>query len=87
MRIREQARWYAFLSGILFLTVSTYLRVKFIFESANIAGSLLLVSMILAALTLFFGLLSLPRWQAWIALAISGYALYWLFFSRHYGLS
>ena len=87
IRIRDQAKWYALVSGTLFLTVSTYLRVKFIFESANIAGALLMASMILAALTLLFGLLALPRWQAWIALAISAYALYWLFFTRLYGIS
>jgi hypothetical protein len=41
-----------------------------------------MAAIILAVLTLLFGLLSLPRWQAWIALAVSGYAFYLLFFTR-----
>jgi hypothetical protein len=87
MLLKEQAKWYVLASGALFLLVSTYLRVKFVFESGNLAGALLLVSMILAVLTFVFGLLSLPRWQSWVAFAISGYALYWLFFTRLYALS
>lgn len=85
--LKERAKWYALVSGGLFLTVSTYLRVKFVFESGNFAGALLLTSMILAALTFLFGLLSVPRWQAWIAFAIFSYALYWLFFTRLYAIS
>ena len=69
------------------LAVSTYLRVKFVFESGNVAGALVLVSITLVALTLLFGLLSLPRWQGWIALAVVAYGLYWLFFTRFYGVS
>jgi hypothetical protein len=83
-QIREQAKWYVLLSGLLFLAVSTYLRVKFGFESGNVAGALLLASMILAGITLLLGLFSLPRWQAWLSLAICAYALYWLLFTRPY---
>lgn len=85
--IKDWAPWCGLVTGGLFLLGSTYMRVKFVFDSGNIAGALLMVLIILAVLTLFFGLLSLPRWQAWIALAASGYAFYLLVFTRLYGIS
>jgi hypothetical protein len=71
----------------LFLMITTYLRVKFVFDSGEVAGALLMISIFLAILTLLFGLLSLPRWQAWTALVVSGYAFYLLVFTRLYGIS
>jgi len=54
------------------------MRTKFIFDSGNVGGALLLLALVAAGVTLVLGLLSLPRWQSFVALAISGYALYWL---------
>lgn len=65
-------------TGFLFLVVSTYMRMKFVFESGNTAGLLMFVAMIAALLTLIFGLAAIPRWQSFVALAICGYAIYWL---------
>ena len=86
LKAKEQAKWYTLIGGTLFVTVSSYLRVKFVFESGQFAGALLLASMTFAALTLLFGLLSFPRWQAWLGFAIVAYAVYWLFFTRLYAL-
>ena len=85
--IRDGAKWYGLGTGALFLIISTYMRLKFVFDSGTFAGALLMALIILAVLTLLFGLLSLPRWQAWIALAVSGYAVYLLCFTRLYGIS
>lgn len=84
--IRDGAKWYGLATGILFLLLSTYVRTKFVFDSGNFAGALLMALIILAVLTLLFGLWSLPKWQAWIALAVSGYACYLLCFTRLYGV-
>lgn len=83
---RDGAKWYGLATGVLFLIITTYMRVKFVFDSGNFAGALLLAAIMLAILTLLFGLLSLPRWQAWIALAVSSYAIYILCFTRLYGI-
>ena len=85
--IKDAAKWYALATAALFLIITTYMRVKFVFDSGNFAGGLLLASIILAFLTLLFGLLSLPRWQAWTALIVAGYAFYMLVFTRLYGIS
>jgi hypothetical protein len=85
--IKDGAKWYGLVTGALFLIITTYMRVKFVFDSGNFAGALLMTSIVLAILTLLFGLLSLPRWQAWTALIVSGYAFYLLFFTRLYGIS
>ena len=82
LKLREQARWYALSAGMMFIIVNLYVRMKFVFEPGPTPGTLLIFSIFLAILTLAFGLLSIPRWQSWIALAIFCYALYWVFFTR-----
>jgi hypothetical protein len=84
--LKDGAKWYGLATGVLFLILSTYMRVKFVFDSGDFAGALLMVLIGLAVLTLLFGVLSLPRWQSWIALAVSGYAFYLLLFTRLYGI-
>ncbi len=75
---REKSKWWCLVSGFVFIAVSTYMRMKFIFESGNTGGALLLLALITASVTLVLGLVSLPRWQSFVASAISGYALFWL---------
>jgi hypothetical protein len=84
---KEAVKWYGLATGGLFLIITTYMRVKFVFDSGNFAGTLLLLSVVLAMLTFLLGLLSLPRWQAWTALLVSGYAFYLLCFTPLYGVS
>jgi hypothetical protein len=85
--LKEKAKWWGLASGALFLVISAYMQKKFIFDSGNTAGLLLLVAMIAAVITLVLGILSLPKWQGFVALAIAAYAIYWLSFGRPYGLA
>ena len=87
MALREKARWLSQITGVIFLLIHAYIRGKFIFESGNAAGMLLLISMVAALLTLVFGILSLPRWQGFVALGITAYAFYWFFFCRLYAIT
>jgi len=80
------AKWYGLVCAALSLIVTTYMRVKFVFDSGELAGALLAVCIVLAILTFVFALLSLPRWQGWTALIVSGYAFYLLVFTRLYGI-
>ena len=84
---RNKARWLSLIAGAVFLGIHFYMRHKFIFEDGNAAGRLLLISMIAALLTFVFGLFALPRWQAFIALAISVYAGYWFAYGPLYAIS
>jgi hypothetical protein len=84
VRIKAGAKWYALVSSVLFVTVSTFIRVKYIFESGFIEGVLLYSSLGLAIITLLFGLLALPKWQSWVSLAIFCYAVYWICFTTPY---
>jgi len=81
-QVGEKTKWWGLMCGAIFLVVSSYMRWKFVFEPGPTAGVLLIFSMFLAVLTLAFGLLSTPKWQSWIALAVFCYALYWVFFTR-----
>lgn len=85
--LKEIAKWFGLVSGGVFLFISIYMQRKFIFESGNTAGLLLLIAMIAAGATLLAGILSLPRWQGFVALAISAYAMYWLVFGKLYALA
>jgi hypothetical protein len=77
MELRDKIKWLGIVSGTLFIIISTYLRVKFVFESGSVADFLYLSASLAALLTLILGLLSLPRWQSFVALTIFVYALYW----------
>ena len=78
MLVKDKVKWYGVISGWVFLAVSTYVSVKHVFWDSSAARSLQHLAAVAALLTLIFGLLSLPRWQSFFALAVVGYALYWL---------
>lgn len=84
---KAKAKWWCLASGALFLVISGYMQKKFIFESGTTAGRFLLVAMIAALFTLVLGIVSLPRWQGFVALVIAAYATYWLAFGIPYGLA
>ncbi len=75
--VRDKIKWYGVVSGGVFIAISTYLNVKWEFESGKVAGRLALIAILAATATLILGLLSLPRWQSFFALAVFVYALYW----------
>ena len=85
--LREKSKWWCLVSGTVFIAISSYMRMKFIFDSGNNAGALLLLALFAASFTLALGLLSLPRWQSFVALAICGYAMYWFFSVPIYAIS
>ena len=77
MELKDRVKWYAVVSAGLFLASSTYLHVKWVFEFGNVAGGLASLATLSALTTLVLGLLSLPRWQSYFALAVFAYSIYW----------
>jgi len=77
-QVREKTKWWGLMCGAIFLVISSYMGWKFVFESGNAAGMLLLIALIAALLAFIFGILSIPRWQGVVAVAIVVYAVYWL---------
>ena len=69
------------------LVIVVFLRSKFIFESGNTAGMLVLVAIITTLLTLIFGIASLPRWQGFVSLTIFIVVAYYILFERLYGIA
>ena len=74
-------------NAVLSLIVVVFLRSKFIFESGNTAGMLVLIAMGTWLLTLVFGVAALPRWQGFVALGIFGVLAYYILFEPLYGLA
>ncbi len=83
---REHSKWLSQVSAAVSLIIVVFIRSKFIFESGNTAGTLLLVAMITSFLTLVFGVASLPRWQGFVALAIFVLVAYFILFEPLYGI-
>ena len=77
MELKDRVKWYAVVSAGLFLASSTYLHVKWVFEFGTVAGGLASLATLSALTTLVLGLLSLPRWQSFFALAVFAYSIYW----------
>jgi len=73
--------WLSQFSAAVSLTGIVYLTSKFIFYSGNEAGTLLLIAMIATVFTFIFGVLSLPRWQGFVELAIFSFAAYCILFT------
>ena len=77
-RFKVNAKWLCLATGMIFLLISSYMRIKHVFEDGNAAALLQLVALVAALATLILALLSLPRWQSFVALAIFAYAIYWI---------
>jgi hypothetical protein len=73
---RERAAWLSQITCVVFLVVSAYVQGKSVFWGG--CKTLGLVAAVAALLTLLLGALALPRWQGFVALAVSAYAVYWM---------
>jgi hypothetical protein len=85
--IKEHSKWISRVSAAASLIIIVFVQSKFIFVSGNFAGKLVLISLIAAVFTLVFGLIALPRWQGFLALAIFSYVAYCILFTRLYAIS
>lgn len=73
--------WLAQISAVVSLVTIVFIQSKFVFESGNDAGKLVLFSLLTGILAFIFGVLSLPRWQGFVSLAIVIYVAYSIFVS------
>lgn len=78
MMLKDRVKWYGVISAWLFLAISTFVSVKHVFWDGRVVRFLEFSALVAALLTLIFGLISLPRWPSFFALAVVAYALYWL---------
>ena len=85
--LRKYFPWPSLATAVVSLGIIVFVRTKFIFDSGNTAGMLLLIAMFTALLTLIFGIASLPRWQGFVALVIFGIVAYFILFERLYGVA
>lgn len=86
-RLRKYSTWMSQVSAVVSLIAVVFLRSKFIFESGNTAGMLVLFAMVTWLLTLIFGVAALPRWQGFAALGIFGVLAYNILVEPLYALA
>ena len=84
---KKHSKWLSQISAVTSLIVIVYVQRKFVFDSGNIAATLVLISLIAAIFTFIFGFIALPKWQGFVALGIFGYVAYCILFTRLYGLT
>ena len=66
---KEYSKWLSQIFAITTLIIIVYAKSKWLFESDIDASRLISFSMITATLTFIFGIISLPHWQGFAALA------------------
>lgn len=86
-QIRQYIKWLGIISAIFSLGLTIYIKTKFVFESGNRAGAILLIAIVAAGIGLISGALSLPKWQGILALVIVGFVGYCVLFTPLYALS
>ena len=68
-RNKESMKWLCVCCGVLFLALSTFIRVIEVFPSGNDGAFMVLLAIASAFLTLGLAIASFPRWQSffWIS--------------------
>jgi hypothetical protein len=82
---RDKAQWLALASGLVIVAGQWVLDVRYVDHQVWVdrtPASLILIGYVLTLLTLVFGLLTLPRWQSFPALA----AVLWVVFISIQGI-
>lgn len=74
--LRKHSKMLSLMCAGISLVLIIYVQTKFVFDSGNTAGKLVLTSTIFAVLAFIFGILTIPRWQGFIALAAFSYVMY-----------
>jgi hypothetical protein len=85
--IKEYSKWLSQITAAISLIVLVFIKSKHTFDSGNVAGNLVLITMTTAGLSLVFGIASLPRWQGFVALAVFSFVTYYILFTPLYALS
>ncbi len=85
--IRTHLSPTAFGLAIASLVVILYVKSKSVFDSGNLAATLVLVSLVSAIVALLLALLSLPDRLGILSIAVVILLAYLIFFTRLYGLS
>lgn len=73
---KKVAPWLGLMTASIAVITIVFVKWKFVFESGNVAGKLILISIVAATLTLVFAVITLPRWQGWIGLLVVSYVAY-----------
>ncbi len=83
---KEYSNLLSQVSAVMSLIIVVFLRSKGVFNDDFVPGTLLLIAMITAVFTFIFSVISLPRWQSFVALAVFSYVTYFLLFTPLYGI-
>lgn len=69
------------------ISLVSYLRAAFIFETNTLPAIVEYSSIVAATLALFFAFLSFPKWQGFIAIAVALYVMYSVLFTPLYAFA
>ena len=81
---QELSKWLGQICAVIAVVILVYVKSKFTFQFGNDAGKLLSVAMVASILGFIFGIVTLPRWQGFVTLAILGVFAYFFLFTPLY---
>ena len=84
---KEYSKWLSQIFAVVSLITIVYVKSKWLFVTGSNGGFLVLISLIAAILTFIFGIVSIPRWQGFVALTIFCFVMYCILFTPLYAIS
>lgn len=84
--MKNYSRWLSLVGAFISLSIIVFVNYKFIFRSGNLAGKLVLVSLMTAAFSLVCGIICFPRWQGIVAIAVFFFVAYCALFTSNYAV-
>ena len=79
-------KWSSVATSLISLLIIIFVKSKYLFESGNFAGKLVLLSMITALVSVILSIMVLPRWQGIISLLIAFCSGYLILFTPLYAI-
>ena len=74
--VKDKAKWYGVVSACVFMVASTYMLRTAVFYDTRLPWIIFYLEFTTALSSLIFGLLSFPKWQSYVALAVWVYSFY-----------
>lgn len=78
---KEHKKWLSLICAVISLIIIVVVKSNWLFESGLVANRLIFISMIAATLAFIFGIVSLPRWQGFVAMAIFCFVWFYIFYN------
>jgi hypothetical protein len=75
-KTNEWLKWLGLTNALVSIGTISYIKFRFVFESGNVAGKLVLLSLATSFLAALLGIYEFRRWQSWLSFVLVGGVVY-----------